>query len=314
MAKVGKSASIAISKIVRCAETQMRTRINDDVIERYAAERKAGAKFPDVVVFGPDENGVYVLADGFHTVAAYEKVGETKIGCTVYAGGLRDAILHSVGANAAHGLPRTEADRTKAVMTLLSDKEWSKKPQEWIAKMARVRKQLVGDVKKDMADQVLRARGETPPPRPERKEPERKERTPAADKPSKSLEPVVVGDSDRYRQPIPDKVKPAASYAGPAHALAKEIRDLLPRLASLHKSPGGVKMAHISVEADLKRAAEGIERSVFECVCPVCGGDGSGEKKNSHCPTCTGRGWLDRNGVAALPQSVANALKAKAAG
>lgn len=40
-------------------------------------------------------------------------------------GGLRDAILHSAGANAAHGLRRTNADKRRAVLMLLEDGEWS---------------------------------------------------------------------------------------------------------------------------------------------------------------------------------------------
>lgn len=36
-------------------------------------------------------------------------------------GGLRDAILHSVGSNATHGLRRTNADKRRAVSILLQD-------------------------------------------------------------------------------------------------------------------------------------------------------------------------------------------------
>jgi len=36
----------------------------------------------------------------------------------------RDAILHSVGANATHGLRRSNQDKRKAVVTLLEDNEW----------------------------------------------------------------------------------------------------------------------------------------------------------------------------------------------
>ena len=36
-------------------------------------------------------------------------------------GGLRDAILFSVGANAAHGLRRTNADKRRTVLLLWED-------------------------------------------------------------------------------------------------------------------------------------------------------------------------------------------------
>ena len=44
-------------------------------------------------------------------------------------GGLRDAILHSVGANATHGLRRTNADKRRAVTILLEDELVSTDPE-----------------------------------------------------------------------------------------------------------------------------------------------------------------------------------------
>jgi hypothetical protein len=48
-----------------------------------------------------------------------------KIAADVRAGGRRDVILYAVGANAAHGLKRTNRDKRNAVMVLLKDPEWS---------------------------------------------------------------------------------------------------------------------------------------------------------------------------------------------
>jgi len=41
-------------------------------------------------------------------------------------------------ANAAHGQRRTNADKRKAVMTLLEDEEWSGYSNEWLAEKAAV--------------------------------------------------------------------------------------------------------------------------------------------------------------------------------
>ena len=38
----------------------------------------------------------------------------------------RDAVLYSVGANSTHGQRRTNADKRRAVETLLRDDEWGK--------------------------------------------------------------------------------------------------------------------------------------------------------------------------------------------
>jgi hypothetical protein len=48
-----------------------------------------------------------------------------EIAADVRAGGRRDAILYAVGANAAHGLKRTNRGKRNAVMVLLKDPEWS---------------------------------------------------------------------------------------------------------------------------------------------------------------------------------------------
>ena len=53
------------------------------------------------------------------------KAGLTEIAAIVKQGTRRDAVLHSVGANAKHGLRRTNADKRRAVMRLLEDEEWS---------------------------------------------------------------------------------------------------------------------------------------------------------------------------------------------
>src|SRR5262249_6623691 len=69
----------------------------------------------------------FILWDGFHTTAAHERKGIVDVLAEVRPGTLRDAILLACGANAKHGLPRTNADKRRAVLTLLDDPEW----REW---------------------------------------------------------------------------------------------------------------------------------------------------------------------------------------
>src|SRR5690606_19453784 len=54
-----------------------------------------------------------------------------------------DAILHSVGANATHGLPRSNAAKRRAVELLLRDEEWSKRSDRWIAEKGGVSHPMV---------------------------------------------------------------------------------------------------------------------------------------------------------------------------
>jgi len=90
------------------------------VVAEYAEHIES---LPPVVVFY--DGTAYWLADGFHRVAAHVKAGRESVLADVRQGHRRDAILHSVGANAAHGLRRTNADKRRAVEILLRDEEWS---------------------------------------------------------------------------------------------------------------------------------------------------------------------------------------------
>jgi hypothetical protein len=54
-------------------------------------------------------------------------LGLAKISADVREGSRRDAILYAVGANASHGLKRTNRDKRNAVMVLLKDPEWGRR-------------------------------------------------------------------------------------------------------------------------------------------------------------------------------------------
>jgi hypothetical protein len=110
---------LAIDLIRGDGATQPRARIDPALVEDYAADMRRGDEFPPVVVFfdGTDR----WLADGFH----HRDAGHDDIAADIRQGTRRDAILHSVGANARHGWRRTNEDKRRAVLTLLGDAEWS---------------------------------------------------------------------------------------------------------------------------------------------------------------------------------------------
>jgi uncharacterized ParB-like nuclease family protein len=111
--------TLSVAAIRTDGGTQPRSTILRDVVEEYAAAMADGAKFPAITVFY--DGAEYWLADGFHRLAATEAAGREKINCDVRQGTRRDAVLHSVGANAAHGMRRTNEDKRRAVRVLLED-------------------------------------------------------------------------------------------------------------------------------------------------------------------------------------------------
>lgn len=125
--------------------TQPRVAINEDVVADYAA---AVHELPPVVVFF--DGVAYWLADGFHRVHAHRRAGEHTIEALVHQGTKRDAVLYAVGANQTHGLRRTNADKRRAVETLLGDDDWRAWPDSQIAKACGVSREFVVRVKSDL--------------------------------------------------------------------------------------------------------------------------------------------------------------------
>jgi hypothetical protein len=116
--------------------TQPRVAIDEQVVADYSELYGSGFNLPPVTVFYDGVN--YWLADGFHRYWANKKIDCEYVFADIRQGTQRDAILYSVGANATHGLRRTNADKLKAVLTMLEDEEWSQYSDREIAKQCQV--------------------------------------------------------------------------------------------------------------------------------------------------------------------------------
>lgn len=139
-----------LDKIDISGGTQPRALIDEQVVEDYAAALEAGDVFPPLVVFW--DGATYWLADGFHRFHAARRVGATEFAVDVKTGTRRDAVLWSVSANAQHGLRRTNADKRKAVETLLADDEWRAWSNVEIAKRCGVSEFLVRDARPSLRE------------------------------------------------------------------------------------------------------------------------------------------------------------------
>lgn len=137
--------NINISDIRIDGGTQSRSCIDQHAVEDYASAMQAGETFPPVTVYF--DGSAYWLADGFHRYQAHVSAKLATIAADVRQGTQRDAILYSVGANAAHGLRRTNDDKRRAVLTLLNDTEWAKWSNREIAKQVGVHFNYVGKVR-----------------------------------------------------------------------------------------------------------------------------------------------------------------------
>src|SRR5215207_11626412 len=104
------SQLLALKTIRTDGGTQPRAALNQDRVGEYADDMARGDEFPPVTVFydGAD----YWLADGFHRYHA-RATRHPDIEAEVRQGTRRDAILFSVGANASHGMRRTNEDKRR---------------------------------------------------------------------------------------------------------------------------------------------------------------------------------------------------------
>jgi len=140
-----KAVTLALTKVTIDGGTQSRVALNEEVVFEYADAIRRGATLPPVVVF--HDGGTYWLADGFHRFHAHRAARAEDIDADVYTGTKRDAVLHSVGANANHGLRRSNDDKRRAVQTLLNDPEWSQWSDRQIAQACCVSPPLVASAR-----------------------------------------------------------------------------------------------------------------------------------------------------------------------
>lgn len=153
-APAADESMLALDAIRLDGGTQPRAEINWDLVVEYATEMRQGTVFPPVDVFFDGEN--YWLADGFHRYHAALNCSTgpgalpASIKAKVHQGTQRDAQLFSFGVN-THGLPRTSADKERAVTAMLTDAEWSRWSDREIARQCKVSAPYVGKLREELS-------------------------------------------------------------------------------------------------------------------------------------------------------------------
>jgi hypothetical protein len=111
-------------------------------------------KFPPIAVFFDGEK--HWLADGFHHSHATVAAGLSTTLADVRPGTRRDALLHSLAANADHGHRRTSDDKRRAVDIVLADPEWARWSDSEIARRCAVAPNTVGNRRRELSSQNAR--------------------------------------------------------------------------------------------------------------------------------------------------------------
>jgi len=143
---------IKIENIIESQDIQSRTTLYADTISDYAEAMANGAVFPPVVVFEDPGTHHYWLADGFHRLAAYRANGINEIDCEVHQGDKKAALVFSCGSNATHGLPRTNADKRRAVTLLLQDEDYKGWSTRQLADVCKVSHTFVNKIQNELTN------------------------------------------------------------------------------------------------------------------------------------------------------------------
>lgn len=240
-----KTVHLPIESIGIRGETQAREVINMDAVAEYAAAMEEGENLPPAVVFF--DGAQYHLADGFHRWHAHRKIGATTFECEVRTGTLLDAKLYAYGANKAHGLQRTNADKRKAVLGMLADfSDWTDRA---IARHVGVSHPFVAGVRNP---EVVERQKETRTPRAPKVE------TVSTPKPEKPPEVETVSTP---------RSKPAAPTPTSADTRDTQIAEQAERIADLERIAAEINADNASMatvfEADDKLAAALAENKLL---------------------------------------------------
>lgn len=139
---------ISVDKIRVDGGTQMRAVINEETVKEYTERYLAGERMPALVVFY--DGSTYWLADGFHRHRALVDSATPQALCEIRRGDRRAAVLYACGANASHGLRRTNTDKRRAVEALLRDEEWRGWTDRHIANKCGVSHPFVAALREEM--------------------------------------------------------------------------------------------------------------------------------------------------------------------
>jgi hypothetical protein len=133
---------------------------NPDRVKEYAEAMERGDTFPPVRVV---ENGkTRWLVDGFHTLAAYARLGKTAVPVEVVEGDLEAAHREAWKANARRGAEYTLGDKRNKLLDLFRWQEWYEKPIQEVVEFTGISEKHCRQARKDAPDPVFRFSGTVP--------------------------------------------------------------------------------------------------------------------------------------------------------
>lgn len=287
--------------------TQFRASVNEQKLAEYKEVFESAKGWPFDTVCEVFHDGVdYYLVDGFHRYFAARQAKRASISCRIHKGTLREAIRFALGANARHGLHRSNEDKRKAVAFALADSEWNKLSSRAIAEMCGVGHAFVNNMRSEASvvhgiqhsEKLIGKDGRSFNATKPKQEHVSVEETTVSEATVSTPESEWV-DVDDTPEPVRASSVPASNSPEPLaaniNAVGTRLDGIIKELEKLSDERGGewIDLTEIRTQAATLKAT--IRSAAFWVYCPDCGGKG--------CQSCKHYGWLSRARKPFLTQS-----------
>ncbi len=144
-----KLETLNISDIRVDRGTQVRIKLNKEVIKEYAGLMQEGVKFPPELVYRVGAE--LLLSDGGHRLEAKKLCGLKTTIAEVRIGTRADAIVAGIETNGRNGIRFSNADKRNAVLMVLNECRDVEFSARRVAKMCGVSHQLVADIRAQLS-------------------------------------------------------------------------------------------------------------------------------------------------------------------
>lgn len=138
-------------------DLQIRCENDPDQIDNIKEAIEKGERLPPIVLF-QEHNEKFHIADGWHRYYAHREKKTKTIEAYVHEGTKEDALKYALGANANHGLRRTNQDKRNAVLIALKSHnaifKTDKIKNVAVAELCKVAESFVRKIRKEQSATV----------------------------------------------------------------------------------------------------------------------------------------------------------------
>ncbi|MBR0670126.1 ParB/RepB/Spo0J family partition protein [Neoroseomonas soli] len=133
---------LSISDLLRDQRYQIRAKTDEAAVRRYANALRSGAEMPPVRVAIVD--GVPVLVDGHHRVAAHVSIGRSTVMAVIVTAPASEARWLAAQANLEHGLPLKPREAREAFRAFIRARKHVLKGRRRLMSLRDIAKALSG--------------------------------------------------------------------------------------------------------------------------------------------------------------------------